>query len=187
MLAKNQCYEDLRILRSGCAGRLPPCGIAVFVPGLLPGERARVRIVKPEKRYAFGRIEELLEKSPNRAEPFCPIYKRCGGCVCQHMTYETSLAFKRRQVQDLLERVGGLSIEVPPVLGMAHPFGYRNKGAYPVAQVSGAPPAASLLRAATTLFPCPKMDAPFRARIPPRRRKPFLRGCAKTTFPLTTN
>ena len=36
-------------------------GMAVFVPGMLPGERATVRIVKPEKRYAFGRVEELLE------------------------------------------------------------------------------------------------------------------------------
>lgn len=140
MLAKNQCYEmTCESFGQDAQGVCRQDGIAVFVPGLLPGERARVRIVKPEKRYAFGRIEELLEKSPDRAEPFCPIYKRCGGCVCQHMTYETSLAFKRRQVQDLLERVGGLSIEVPPVLGMAHPFGYRNKGAYPVAQVGGAP------------------------------------------------
>ena len=140
MLAKNQCYEmTCESFGQDAQGVCRQDGIAVFVPGLLPGERAWVRIVKPEKRYAFGRIEELLEKSPNRAEPFCPIYKRCGGCVCQHMTYETSLAFKRRQVQDLLERVGGLSIEVPPVLGMAHPFGYRNKGAYPVAQVGSAP------------------------------------------------
>lgn len=114
-------------------------GIAVFVPGLLPGERALVRIVKPEKRYAFGRVEQLLEKSANRAEPFCPVYKRCGGCSCQHMTYETSLRFKQDQVQELLHRVGGLSIDVPPVLGMDEPFAYRNKGAYPVAQVKGEP------------------------------------------------
>ena len=36
----------------------------MFVPGLLPGERALVRIVKPEKRYAFGRVEKLLERAP---------------------------------------------------------------------------------------------------------------------------
>lgn len=114
-------------------------GIAIFVPGMLPGERALVRIVKPEKRYAFGRVEQLLETSPDRAEPFCPVYKRCGGCSCQHMTYETSLRFKQDQVQELLRRVGGLSIDVPPVLGMDEPFAYRNKGAYPVAQIKGEP------------------------------------------------
>ena len=157
MLAKNQCYEmTCESFGQDAQGVCRQDGIAVFVPGLLPGERARVRIVKPEKRYAFGRIEELLEKSPNRTEPFCPIYKRCGGCVCQHMTYETSLAFKRRQVQDLLERVGGLSIEVPPVLGMAHPFGYRNKGAYPVAQVSGAPACGFFAPRSHDLIPLPQ-------------------------------
>ena len=157
MLAKNQCYEmTCESFGQDAQGVCRQDGIAVFVPGLLPGERARVRIVKPEKRYAFGRIEELLEKSPNRTEPFCPIYKRCGGCVCQHMTYETSLAFKRRQVQDLLERVGGLSIEVPPVLGMAHPFGYRNKGAYPVAQVGGAPACGFFAPRSHDLVPLPQ-------------------------------
>ena len=157
MLAKNQCYEmTCESFGQDAQGVCRHDGIAVFVPGLLPGERARVRIVKPEKRYAFGRIEELLEKSPNRAEPFCPIYKRCGGCVCQHMTYETSLAFKRRQVQDLLERVGGLSIEVPPVLGMAHPFGYRNKGAYPVAQVGGVPACGFFAPRSHDLIPLPQ-------------------------------
>ena len=157
MLAKNQCYEmTCESFGQDAQGVCRHDGIAVFVPGLLPGERARVRIVKPEKRYAFGRIEELLEKSPDRAEPFCPIYKRCGGCVCQHMTYETSLAFKHRQVQDLLERVGGLSIEVPPVLGMAHPFGYRNKGAYPVAQVGGAPACGFFAPRSHDLIPLPQ-------------------------------
>lgn len=157
MLAKNQCFEmTCESFGQDAQGVCRQDGIAVFVPGLLPGERARVRIVKPEKRYAFGRIEELLERSPNRAEPFCPIYKRCGGCVCQHMTYETSLAFKRRQVQDLLERVGGLSIEVPPVLGMAHPFGYRNKGAYPVAQVGGAPACGFFAPRSHDLIPLPQ-------------------------------
>lgn len=83
MLAKNQCFEmTCDAFGQDAQGVCRHEGMAVFVPGLLPGERALVRIVKPEKRYAFGRVEKLLEKSPSRAEPFCPIYKRCGGCVC---------------------------------------------------------------------------------------------------------
>lgn len=157
MLAKNQCFEmTCDAFGQDAQGVCRHEGMAVFVPGLLPGERALVRIVKPEKRYAFGRVEKLLEKSPSRAEPFCPIYKRCGGCVCQHMTYEASLAFKRQQVQDLLQRVGGLSIEVPPVWGMAHPFGYRNKGAYPVAQTDGAPVCGFFAPRSHDLVPLPE-------------------------------
>ncbi len=157
MLAKNQCFKmTCDTFGQDAQGVCRHEGMAVFVPGLLPGERALVRIVKPEKRYAFGRVEKLLEKSPSRAEPFCPIYKRCGGCVCQHMTYEASLAFKRQQVQDLLRRVGGLSIEVPPVWGMAHPFGYRNKGAYPVAQTDGAPACGFFAPRSHDLVPLPE-------------------------------
>ena len=130
-------------------------GMAVFVPGLLPGERARVRIVKPEKRYAFGRVEELLVPSPDRSEPFCPIYKRCGGCSCQHMTYDTSLRFKQDQVQQLLARVGGLDIVVPPVLGMDEPFAYRNKGAYPVAEQKGEPVCGFFAPRSHDLIPLP--------------------------------
>ena len=157
MLAKNQCFEmTCDAFGQDAQGVCRHEGMAVFVPGLLPGERALVRIVKPEKRYAFGRVEKLLEKSPSRAEPFCPIYKRCGGCVCQHMTYDASLAFKRQQVQDLLQRVGGLSIEVPPVWGMAHPFGYRNKGAYPVAQTDGAPACGFFAPRSHDLVPLPE-------------------------------
>ena len=131
-------------------------GMAVFVPGLLPGETALVRIVKPEKRYAFGRVEKLLTESPNRQEPFCPAYKRCGGCSCQHMRYETTLDFKRDQVQELLRRVGGLDIAVPPVLGMESPFSYRNKGAYPVGLVKGEPACGFFAPRSHDLIPLPK-------------------------------
>ena len=131
-------------------------GMAVFVPGLLPGERAMVRIVKPEKRYAFGKVEQLLEASPDRAEPFCPVYKRCGGCSCQHMTYETSLRFKQDQVQQLLSRVGGLDIKVPPVIGMDKPFAYRNKGAYPVGEIKGEPACGFFAPRSHDLIPLPE-------------------------------
>ena len=130
-------------------------GMAVFVPGLLPGERAMVRIVKPEKRYAFGRVERLLTESPDRREPFCPAYRRCGGCSCQHMSYEATLEFKRDQVQELLRRVGGLDIAVPPVIGMASPFAYRNKGAYPVGLSGGEPVCGFFAPRSHDLIPLP--------------------------------
>ena len=61
-------------------------GMAVFVPGLLPGETGEVRIVKVQPRFAFGRLERLLSAlSPDRREKDCPAYPRCGGCTGRHM------------------------------------------------------------------------------------------------------
>ena len=116
-------------------------GQAVFVPGLLPGEDAEIRVVKAEKRYAFGRVEKLLSESPERRVPPCPYYARCGGCVGMHMSYEETLRAKRQAVQDVLRRVGGVEIEVPMPLGMEVPWHYRNKTAMPVAARDGIPQA----------------------------------------------
>ena len=108
-------------------------GMAVFVPGMLPGETARVRIVKVQSRFAFGRMEgKPLTASPARKTPDCAAYPRCGGCTGRHMTYETTLEAKRQQVQDCFRRIGHIDIDVPPVLGMADPSHYRNKTALPV-------------------------------------------------------
>ena len=108
-------------------------GMAVFVPGLLPGEEANVRIVKVEKNYAFGRMESLLSApSSDRATPDCAAYPRCGGCTGRHMTYAATLEAKRMHVQDCFLRIGGIHLEVPPVIGMDSPSTYRNKTALPV-------------------------------------------------------
>ena len=115
-------------------------GMPVFVPGLLPGEETDVRIVKAEKRYAFGRMETLpAAPSPERKDPGCPVYPRCGGCTCRHMTYAAALEAKRRQVQDCFERIGGIRLEVPPVIGMDDPSAYRNKTSLPCAGSAAEP------------------------------------------------
>ena len=107
-------------------------GMPVFVPGLLPGESARVRIVKVEKRYAFGKLEALVPPlSEDRADSDCPAYPQCGGCTARHMKYEATLAAKRQNVQDCFQRIGHLAVSVPPVLGMENPHSYRNKTALP--------------------------------------------------------
>ena len=108
-------------------------GMAVFVPGLLPGEESTVRIVKVEKKYAFGKLESPPAiPSPHRQSPGCAAYPQCGGCTARHMTYETTLQAKRQHVQDCFARIGHLQVEVPPVLGMEYPANYRNKTALPV-------------------------------------------------------
>lgn len=115
-------------------------GMAVFVPGLLPGETASVRIVKVQPRFAFGRmIGAPVSPAESRKTPDCPAYPRCGGCTGRHMTYEATLEAKRQQVADCFRRIGHMDIDVPPVLGMSAPSAYRNKTALPVGGTADAP------------------------------------------------
>ena len=115
-------------------------GMPVFVPGLLPGETASVRIVKADKRYAFGRMESAPNPSAvNRRAPDCASFPRCGGCVGRHIAYEATLDAKRQQVEDCFRRIAGIDTVIPPVLGMENPFGYRNKTSLPAGGTDEAP------------------------------------------------
>ena len=111
----------------GCGvGRLPN-GKAVFVDQALPGERVLARLTKEKKTCAWAKLEQVINPAPARVEASCPHYQSCGGCVLQHMDYQTQLAYKQDQVAQALRRIGKLSVEVPAVLAAAQPWGYRNR------------------------------------------------------------
>jgi len=109
-------------------------GRVVFVPYAIQGERWRVRLEKVNKHVAWGRGVELLLPSPERVEPDCPLYSRCGGCQFRHMTYAEELRAKHQRIADALERVGHVKLDLPPVLGAEVPSRYRNKVQFPVSQ-----------------------------------------------------
>lgn len=134
MIEKNQVFEiEITGQTHEGLGVGRKDGMAVFVQGGIAGEKVVAKVIKVLKTYAVARIEAFIEKSPDRAEPFCPVYKRCGGCNLQHMSYERTLQFKRQAVIDSLERIGGLAgIQVMPAIGMETPRRYRNKAQYPV-------------------------------------------------------
>ena len=112
-------------------------GYTLFVKDAVLGDTVRAKVVKPKKGYAFARLEEVLEPSPDRVEPVCAYARQCGGCQLQAVSYEKQLAFKDRKVKNNLIRIGGFApdfveeIMEEPV-GMEHPFHYRNKAQFPV-------------------------------------------------------
>ena len=53
----------------------------------------------------------------------CPLYKKCGGCQIQNLSYERQLSFKQVKVIKLLGRYHHVS----EIIGMEHPYHYRNK------------------------------------------------------------
>lgn len=108
-------------------------GMAVFVPGAIPGDVAEVELVAVKKNFARGRMLKLETVSEHRCEPFCPYVGQCGGCSLQTMTYQRQLLLKEKWVRDRLQRIGGLETpEVLPTIGMAEPRAYRNKAQFPV-------------------------------------------------------
>ena len=59
-------------------------GKTVFVPYSVPGETLSIQIEKEMRDYSTARIVEVLEPSPHRTKPFCPLYTKCGGCNAAH-------------------------------------------------------------------------------------------------------
>ena len=108
-------------------------GAVIFVQNAVAGDFAEIRIIKCAKNYYIARIENLMKASPYRAEPRCPVYKRCGGCNFQHIQYDHEKALKENFVRSCLKKEGLGEINVLPVLSTGCSSGYRNKGQFPVA------------------------------------------------------
>ena len=132
-LKKNELYEihtdDLTVEGNG-VGRID--GMAVFVPGMLPGETGLVRIIKLAKSYAVGKLVELKMTSPKRVAPQCPVFDRCGGCSLMHMSYAAQLDFKQKRVEDCIRRIAKSGAAVNDIVPADDILRYRNKTAFPV-------------------------------------------------------
>ena len=100
----------------------------VFVDRALPGDLVRARINRGKRRYAEASAVALLEPGPNRVEPRCPHYGRCGGCRFQDLAYPQQLAHKEQTIRDAIERIGHQTgVEIAPIVGAPETYGYRNK------------------------------------------------------------
>lgn len=108
-----------------------------FIKDTVIGDEVIAAATKVKKHYGFARLVKLVNPSPARETPACPIARQCGGCQLQQMRYPAQLHFKQEKVYNNLLRIG----EVPkalldevfqPIVGMESPFRYRNKAQYPI-------------------------------------------------------
>ena len=133
MIEKNQDYEvdivDMGIEGEGIA-KIE--GYTTFVKGALKGEKAKIKIVKKNKDYGFGKLLEIKKASDMREEPICENFGRCGGCNLQHLNYESQLLHKVNIVKATLKKQLGYEPLVDEIIGMGIPYNYRNKAQYPV-------------------------------------------------------
>ena len=105
----------------------------IFILNAMKGEKVKIVIVKVLSSYAYGKVIEILEKSPSRLESDCNTYKRCGGCNLRHIEYEETLNIKQEMVQNLINKsFENNVIKVNKTIGMGNPYHYRNKAQYPI-------------------------------------------------------
>ncbi len=121
---------DLRIedVAFGGKGVAREQGKAVFVPYSIEGELVSAEIMREKKQFAEADLIEVKQLSPDRVEPECPYFGRCGGCAYQHINYEHQLAIKWRQVRDALQRIGKLKdAPIRPIIPSPKQYAYRNR------------------------------------------------------------
>ena len=99
----------------------------IMVPFALPGEHVRVRVFRNHKNFSEADLVAVLTPSPARVAAICPLFGRCGGCQYQHLAYADQLAWKQRQVAELLQHLAGLEFPVAPVIPSPRELGYRSK------------------------------------------------------------
>ncbi len=116
--------DSLTNLGAG-VGRLD--GWVVFVPFALPGELVRARVFRNDKNFSQADLVEVMEPSPDRVVPGCPIFGECGGCQYQHLTYGKQLAWKTRQVGELMKHMAAITFPVNDCLSSDQIWYYRSK------------------------------------------------------------
>lgn len=110
-------------------------GYTVFVDGALPGEVVEARLYQCQKRFGRARLISIIQASPDRVQPPCPLFGTCGGCQVMHLAYAKQLEMKQQRVSDALVRIGKIEgIEVPACMPSALNLAYRNKIQLPVRQ-----------------------------------------------------
>lgn len=107
-------------------------GRTVLVPRVLPGERAEVEEVRTAKGVVHARPLRILQAAPERVEPPCPYFGRCGGCHYQHLSPELQSTTKREILLETLRRLGGIGWkgEIPLHAGPA--WNYRNQAQFKI-------------------------------------------------------
>lgn len=143
----------------------------VFVPDTAPGDQVLVRLVWVKPNYAYGKLQTIYTPSPHRIQPACIVASECGGCQWQHIRYEQQLAAKKRQVEQALVRIGGMTNPpVAPVQSVQQPFAYRNKVTYPLGVNQAGEIKAGFYQKNShkivNINQCPVQDARFDALLP---------------------
>ena len=124
---------DITALSYGGRGIGRVGGKVVFVPYTVPGDCVEVEVTGEKRGFLEGRVQRLITPSPGRAEPFCALFGRCGGCQWQHIPYRDQVAWKERIFRESLERIGGIKgLPLERAVAAETERGYRTRAQFHV-------------------------------------------------------
>ena len=102
-------------------------GKATFISGALPGEKVSFIYTSKSRSHDEGKIDSVIEASPDRVEPKCQHYDICGGCSLQHLSSEAQIKYKQQSMLEGLKHLGKVEPQevFEPITGDS--WGYRRK------------------------------------------------------------
>ncbi len=94
--------------------------------------------MKAGNKFGYGKVETFITQSPDRQPVENNALLRTGIAPLAHLKYEQQLVFKQKQVEHVMAKIAKMpEVPVLPTVGMAEPFGYRNKAQIPVRRIDG--------------------------------------------------
>lgn len=156
-------------LAGGGSGIAKDEGKVYFVSGGIPGDHLEIKVVRDKGRFAEAIVMDIIEPSPDRVEPVCPVFERCGGCELQNMSYGAQLRQKENILRDTLERIGGIEgVNIEPITPSPKDYGYRNRVTLSAFFYSGSWHVGynqKRSKRKVTIDGCPVADGPIEAAI----------------------
>ena len=103
-------------------------GFPVYIPNCIPGDDVEFKVIKVDKRRAFGKLLQVKAPSSDRVEPKCSVARQCGGCQLQHQSQVSQVSFKSNLLVSRLSRFVDLSnVQIEPMLSGDRQWATRNK------------------------------------------------------------
>ena len=147
----------------------------IVVPDLLPGERATVQLQQRQRSRWLSRRVEQASDSKDRRRPPCILANDCGGCTLQHLADSAQTRWKARQIQQTMQRIGGIDVApAEPLVDADRCLGYRNRALIPLKRDQNGRLKAGYYRPRShkivNLNHCPVLDPRLDALVEPLKR-----------------
>ncbi len=109
----------------------------VFVDSCIIGDVVEFEIIEEKKNYSIGKAINIIKYSDLREKYEFDTTKLGGGVPLIELKYEEQLKWKEKKIRNDLYKICRIEYEIDPILGMNHPFRYRNNTQIPVGVKNG--------------------------------------------------